>query len=991
MNKNKYLYLNERNYVPERNLNGNIKDKIFWINLLGKKLWKRLIHNTELGGYLNEWEIIQDTLERSNDNELIMLYKKVGYLKYATEGIKKKYPQIDLKILSSAIRELNETLKKICIRVIIAEMNFLEREHLLKGEDKKEKYEDLKKNYLMNQSYISQILECYPGMYRSIVTEVSHFINDYTELLEIFEKDKKSICKLFDFPQDAKLNNISGGMGDPHNGGKSVKAVTFDNGVKIIFKPRTGQNEIFFYEIANLLYRKMNLSVRKIKILSYDTHCWCESITPEECINKEETARFYKRIGVLAFASYLLGTGDLHAENLIACGEYPILVDLENLVNQNLKKDDPIQEYFTKSVLFNGLIPIPHWNKNGKGVVLGGLSFEENQKLPVKIPVIKDYGTLDMRVEYEHPVVKSLDNVPRYRGQRIDFRGYESEIIDGFREAYWISLQHKEELQRLTEKHIKKIRNRVIFEDTQKYAMLISSSFHPDLLLDAADREVFLNLTRKGRTPEFDAISAREVESMRDRDIPYFYQMGEEREIYSGDDRIVYAVTEKTPGEVICENIENLTQKDMDWQIYMMKLSFEIFRMNRKELMNGKYTYRNQNAADSLAYAKQIYQRVLKMAIRTSDSIGWVVPKPVNNSWNLQKIDIYLYDGIAGIFVFLHYLENAAENTVQKDVLEQVERELFRYTDQNWRNINFLNRNTGIYAGEGSMIYAYLLVYQITRRSIYLNYAKKHCILLRRNLIYDRKYDLLSGNGGAIFTYLLMHEVTGKKIYINWAKEAAEILMKFAVSIDGGIAWESEGGYRPLLGVSHGNAGIAWALAKLYSVTHEAKYQEIVRQALIYEDSNYDVAMNDWKDFRTESAGEEHQVAWCHGKGGILLARKNIMELCDDAEISEICRQDIESNIERLKKEKDRVGMCLCHGTAGNYEILRQLGDESKMPFRKISELLFQEKTVPGLMSGLCGIGYAALMFNYFEYPDLLSIKLQNRTGTVQNNPEGAN
>ena len=698
-------------------------------------------------------------------------------------------------------------------------------------------------------------------------------------------------------------------------------------------------------------------------------------IVPEECISMEEIARFYKRIGVLAFVSYMLGTGDLHAENLIACGEYPILVDLENLVNQSLRKEDPIQGRFTKSVLFSGLLPVPHWNKNGRGVVLGGLSFEENQKLPVKIPVIKDYGTLDMRVEYEHPVVKSSDNVPRYRGQRIDFRGYESEIIDGFREAYWISLQHKEELQRLAEKHIKKIRNRVIFEDTQKYAMLISSSFHPDLLLDAADREVFLNLTRKGRTPEYDAISAREVESMRDRDIPYFYQMGEEREIYSGDDHIVYAVTEKTPGEVICENIENLTEEDMDWQIYMMKLSFEIFRMNRKELMNGKYTYCNQNAADSLTYAKQIYRRVLKMAIRTSDSIGWVVPKPVNNSWNLQKIDTYLYDGIAGIFVFLHYLENAAENTVQKDVLEQVERELFRYTDQNWRNINFLNRNTGIYAGEGSMIYAYLLVYQITRRNVYLNYAKKHCILLRRNLIYDRKYDLLSGNGGAIFAYLLMHEVTGKKIYINWAKEAAEILTKSAVNIDGGIAWKSEGGYRPLLGVAHGAAGIAWAFAKLYSVTYEAKYQEIVRQALVYEDSNYDAVTNDWKDFRTESVGEEHQIAWCHGKGGILLARKNIIELCDDAEISEICRRDINSNLDHLKKDKARVEMCLCHGTAGNYEILRQFGDESRMPFREISKLLFQEKTAPGLMNGLCGIGYAALRVKYQKYPEILNMK----------------
>lgn len=452
MNKNKYLYLKERCYILESKLDGDIKDKNFWINLLGKKLWKKLIHSKELRGYLNGWKIEQDTPEKINKDVLFTAYKKIDVAKYAEEEIQRNYPQIDLKILSAAIKEINETLKKISIRVVIAEMNFLERDHLLKGRDKKEKYEDFKKNYLMNQSYFSQILECYPGIYRSMVTEVSHFINSYTELLHISGKDKKSLCRLFHLPHDVKLKNISGRIGDPHNGGKSVKAVTFDNGAKIIYKPHTGQNEILFYELTDFLYRKMHLSVKKIKILSYDTHCWCEFVIPEECINMEEIARFYKRIGVLAFVSYLLGTGDLHAENLIACGEYPILIDLENLVNQSLRKEDSIQGYFTKSVLFSGLIPIPHWNKNGRGVVLGGLSFEGNQKLPVKIPVIKDYGTLDMRIEYEHPVVKSSDNVPRYHGQRVDFRGYESKIIDGFREAYWISLQYKGELHRLTEK-----------------------------------------------------------------------------------------------------------------------------------------------------------------------------------------------------------------------------------------------------------------------------------------------------------------------------------------------------------------------------------------------------------------------------------------------------------------------------------------------------------------------------------------------------------
>jgi lantibiotic modifying enzyme len=47
------------------------------------------------------------------------------------------------------------------------------------------------------------------------------------------------------------------------------------------------------------------------------------------CQNQEEIKRYYQRAGQLLCLLYVLGANDCHNENLIACGEYPVLVDLE--------------------------------------------------------------------------------------------------------------------------------------------------------------------------------------------------------------------------------------------------------------------------------------------------------------------------------------------------------------------------------------------------------------------------------------------------------------------------------------------------------------------------------------------------------------------------------------------------------------------------------------------------------------------------------------
>ena len=66
-------------------------------------------------------------------------------------------------------------------------------------------------------------------------------------------------------------------------------------------------------------------------------------------------------------------------------------------------------------------------------------------------------------------------------------------------------------------------RSRVLAADTQRYSMLLSSSYHPSLMMDGAEREIFFHSLWKGRGEDDRQIVESEIKSLLNGDIPYFY------------------------------------------------------------------------------------------------------------------------------------------------------------------------------------------------------------------------------------------------------------------------------------------------------------------------------------------------------------------------------------------------------------------------------------------------------------------------------------
>ena len=188
-----------------------------------------------------------------------------------------------------------------------------------------------------------------------------------------------------------------------------------------------------------------------------------------------------------------------------------------------------------------------------------------------------------------------------------------------------------------------------------------------------------------------------------------------------------------------------------------------------------------------------------------------------------------------------------------------------------------------------------------------------------------------------IVVYLYALEKAGKQrreTQGQAAIEAGDLLCSRAEQMTCGTGWRGAE-KTPLCGMAHGNSGIMIALCRLYGITGEQRYYDLCLRGLDYEDSMYEEKFHDWKDLREESVRKgqsgEQETAWCHGAGGIALSRKLMMDALEDQvseETADLCgrlEKDIKRAMPAISKHFLKEGMCICHGTMGNYRILEKL------------------------------------------------------------------
>ena len=1000
----KDTYLWEREYRKDQRKPVNEKKKQYWDQLLGEALVaefqkydlnfqayledqrferKKGTYTGSLRVEYREWSKSPDEIRRKiGETKLFFAEFYESFLITGIDEFKRQLntgkEQIAPGVYEDFRDELAVRLQNIALRTLIAEMHGYKQRGMLKGADSKEQYQDFCKQ-CGSEEFFYHIADTYPVLIRCIRERIECQIQYYVQVMQWFREDSDKIGGLFfDGGTQGRITGIESGLSDLHNGGTEVLKICLENGKKLLLKPRSMENEQFFTRLLGWISERTGSSQYHYTILSRYDHSWCEIVEYQSCESEQDIHQYYRRLGEQLFLAYLLGTSDIHAENLIACGPYPVIVDLEALARpgkeiQAESAEDAIYSWIRELVIGTGILPFYVWNKEGEGIDGSAIHSKKGQKLPFQIPAVAEEETSNMYITYREGFTSAGRNLAWMKGKEETIAAYVDDLLSGFSEAYQAVEKEKVFFQRALVEG-KGLQSRVVLMHTQRYAMLLNSSYHPSLLMDGADREIFLYSIGQGRWDREERIVREEILALLRGDIPCFSSGMDEKSLYAGEEKCEEAFFQRTAYSRILERLGQLDQTDRNKQCDLIRTSMELIPENKEHFMNQIYEVRADNGFGQTMDKESLNRIIAALTDRLciyaiwnqkKSEVSWPVlhfASSGNYAWQIRPMGVYFYDGLSGMLLLTTVMQEKQKSERIGRIQKALQRQLFQYTDEGMEELkNLQSQNTGAYTGESSIVYTYLKLYQLTKEAIYLQYSRKHAEIVSKIVPKDTCADLLGGKAGAAWIFLQMFEQTGEERYVKEAEKAVYSMIPQAVKMDCGIGWKLETGENPVSGMAHGNAGILMPVLELWELTKKQEYEILAQKIREYEESLYDEKRGNWIDRGQDQEEGEDTVAWCHGAAGILLTRLWCYQRVTDRTWKERLKTDMERAYRKTETYWKRDSWSLCHGTGGNLWILdiadRVLGKEQKNRMDMAGfRLLPQEKLNPGIMSGYGGI-----------------------------------
>lgn len=1041
-----------------------------WKNQLSqeeRKLWEKLLGEATLKSIMEHCKFPEKKTGQDSVTALFLENCRSRNTLYTSDWLKDKcFFRFYEPVLGFAVQLLNENciqwmsfgedirekfvillfsrLENASVRTLVADMREKKDQGKLLGESPEKQYEYYVESFLKNGKYCETLLEKHPVLIQilqGMIIDYQTFLCDFSKHLD---EDLKMLSqKFWDGRMPQTVTDVQPGMSDAHQGGRSVVKVIWDYKYTLYYKPRSVKNDVVYQDLYQWVGSSCNEIIKKYEVMDMGSHGWCMPVILGDCNDTAQICTYFRKLGIQLCICYLFYVKDLHFENMMACEDDPVFVDMETFPGLPMLKNvsniqEIAREKISDSVMITGALPVTVWNFDGHGIRMGALGSEGKQKLPVKVPVIIRGKTSDMEVVLRHPEMEVQGNLPKLHGKTIYPADYVESLIQGFNRAYRFILDHKQQLLNKARCAFD-LNSRVLLRNTQQYFMYLQTASSP-FFLSALWRQqlFFMNLYNSSYVPEKwkDAVIQYESAAMLQRDIPYFYMNGRKDSLFDSFGNEYEHYYTLSAMEAFQKRLEAMNISDCGFQERLIRLSMATLPEAAKHLMNTwavkpQWDLCAENSKvrmDSRKYmegALTIGKILMDFAI--ADSARKEILWPALSyfgfdemNWRLDIQNMYLYDGLAGTGLFLSVLGWLTQDIEIIRSFQWIRGQLFDYTESVLKDGCPEGTPVGIFNGEASLIYVYLLWYHMFKDPFYLIYAQKHSTVVEKIYKEDKKWDVLSGNAGAMVAWLHLYDVTNDMKYLDLAKDAGKCLMACALKQKQGAGWLAAGEKRALAGMSHGNSGFILAFARLYAKTQDQEIAQLIRQLMTYEDALFNPETGNWRDLRqlpqdrvkteaqVNAAAADNgndAVAWCHGAPGILLARLEMHRNCPDLEAEQV-ETDISMAISKLSQDIYRESFCLCHGNCGNawmamtgiktleksgqycgleeqwqtlkmhMDSLNQTAFWDVMERLETGELLPQEKYNPGFMTGLSGIGYAMLREIDPELPDVLALRM---------------
>jgi type 2 lantibiotic biosynthesis protein LanM len=805
-----------------------------------------------------------------------------------------------------------------------------------------------------------------------------------------------------------RVTEYRGGMSDPHDHGKSVISLKFGSGLKLVYKPKNMELELAWSDLLKWFNEQgLDPCLKSPEVLQRGDYGWAGFIEAAECSSLQEVAEYYRRIGSLIGMIYMLSGNDCHSENLIASGPYPVLVDLETVMHHEGRDFTGEQaesamslaiKQFGASVFRTGLLPAWIQGKGGLVFDVSGMGGYDLPASPYNQVKWEHINTDRMDLLFILSTFGNQNNLPVLKGQAQLPAEFTGEIVAGFTAFYQLLIRFRSELpiHLFAGKEL-----RFIFRSTRIYGMIMKPMMNPKYMRYGLDRSIQAELLCRAflhqQAPHPDwVICKSERSQMEETDIPIFRADSDKTDLKDPAGNICRDYIPGAVYEKVKSHLQEMDEKDLGKQVKFIRAAL-FFRNISHDSAKGNVEMQIDAEAENKPLKKEmLIGKALKIArmldaeaVFSKDggcswmSVGII---PGTERFRMEPMLVNLYDGLSGVALFLSALSSFSEDPLPKKLFDATVISLRQGIRNIQQNAGLARIGpVGIASGLPSVIYALLKIADFTGDGSFTEDAVSICSLVTPVMIKnDNSLDIVSGSAGCILAMLSLYDRTNHGQALEKAILCGDhLLSNLFESADGLSGWKTMQG-KMLTGFSHGQAGIAHSLLKLYEATGSAGYFEAARKAIQYENSLFSAENLNWPDLRDyqgkPAAGSVFTSAWCHGAPGILLGRLASRHI--------FTSQEIEKNI------RDAATTCLlspvsgsdhlCCGSLGLADILlyagirtgnEELRTEAGLKVQKVIRRAEQrgwytmfaglddEVINPGLFQGLSGIGYEMLRF----------------------------
>jgi hypothetical protein len=340
-------------------------------------------------------------------------------------------------------------------------------------------------------------------------------------------------------------------------------------------------------------------------------------------------------------------------------------------------------------------------------------------------------------------------------------------------------------------------------------------------------------------------------------------------------------------------------------------------------------------SASFLDTAAEVGSRLSREAIWHGDQCNWLGSDPRNTDHESNGIGMAysalgpeLYAGTSGVALFLGELyANSGVSEARRTAIGAIKQALSQVDALS------LKGNLGLYTGALGVLYSAARLGAIFEQQELLDRAAE---LLRQCALEtwaECEADILSGYAGCIVGLLTLQRMLKDESLMNLAASLGDKLLQSADDSGAGSSWRSarRNDSQNLTGLSHGAAGIGYALLELSVATDDHRYRALAERAFSYERAWFDADHGNWPDFRQDSNRRARSAlpltfatTWCHGAPGIGLTRLRAYELFRDSIYKDEADIALNTTYASLKAAlyAGNINFSLCHGVAGQAEVL---------------------------------------------------------------------